>query len=77
MHWRNSIVIWEERPVWDDPSKWSSMDIAKLSFIKGKWNLYCKFRDDKWRKYANAEPTEDIDILLQEIDKDPTCIFWG
>ena len=74
---RNSITINEERPLWNDPSKWSITPIAKFSLIKGKWTLFCQFRDLKWHKYKPLGANKNIGVLLQELDKDPTGIFWG
>jgi hypothetical protein len=28
-------------------------------------------------RYDLTEPTPDIRVLLDEVDRDPTCIFWG
>jgi len=43
----------------------------------GKWSLYCADRNSKWHEYHGLEPTQNFDIILNEIDKDPTGIFWG
>ena len=44
---------------------------------KGHFSLYCADRNDKWYRYDPFESTTDIDAILQEIDEDPTGIFWG
>jgi hypothetical protein len=31
----------------------------------------------KFHEYELADPTPDIQDLLDEIDRDPTSIFWG
>ena len=28
-------------------------------------------------RYDLIDPSPDITVLLHEIDRDPTCIFWG
>jgi hypothetical protein len=42
----------------------------------GLWRLYWKDRNDRWHLYELIEPAKDIRRLLDEIDRDPTCIFW-
>jgi hypothetical protein len=37
----------------------------------------CADRNSRWHRYDMAEPTEQLDELLTEIDQDPTGIFWG
>jgi Protein of unknown function (DUF3024) len=41
------------------------------------WRLYCADRNSRWHYYDMAEPTPHLDELLNEIDEDPTGIFWG
>jgi len=31
----------------------------------------------RWRKYDLVAPSSEILTLLGEVDRDPTCIFWG
>lgn len=40
------------------------------------WTLYSADRNGRWHRYDFIEPGT-IDELLNEIDDDPTCIFWG
>jgi hypothetical protein len=39
--------------------------------------LYWRDRNLKFHEYDLVEPTPDIQDLLDEIDRDPTSIFWG
>jgi len=39
--------------------------------------LFWRDRNQKWHKYDLVEPSSDVLVLLDEIDRDPTCIFWG
>jgi Protein of unknown function (DUF3024) len=41
------------------------------------WTLQRRDRNGKWHRYADANPTADVTNLLNEIDGDPTGIFWG
>jgi hypothetical protein len=31
----------------------------------------------KWEKYPEIEPTNNLRSLIEEIEKDPYCVFWG
>jgi len=76
----NSVTIYEERAPWrEDMKEWTSLSVAQIRYNgkTGKWSLYCADRNSKWHEYYGLEPTQDLDIILNEIDKDPTGIFWG
>ena len=42
-----------------------------------QWSLFWRDRNLKFHAYDFAAPTSDVEALLGEIDRDPTCIFWG
>jgi hypothetical protein len=76
----NGVTIYEERAPWrQDLKEWTSLPIAQIRYNEktGKWSLFCADRNNKWHEYRGLEPTQDLDIILKEIDKDPTGIFWG
>ncbi|MBI4844501.1 MAG: DUF3024 domain-containing protein [Nitrospirae bacterium] len=76
----NSVTIFENRAPWrPDMKEWTSMPVAQIRYDNktGEWTLYCADRNDKWHKYLGIEATKNIGALLNEIDKDPTGIFWG
>ena len=76
----SSITIFENRAPWrPDIKEWTSMAVAQIRYdnATGKWTLYCADRNDKWHEYMDIEATKNIDKILNEIDKDPTGIFWG
>ena len=41
------------------------------------WTLYCTDRNSRWHLYWEYKPAKNLDELLEEIDEDPTGIFWG
>jgi hypothetical protein len=75
----NSLTLFENRPRSNDPSQWTHMAIAQFRFdpSTGQWTLYCADRNSKWHKYLDVEPTSRFDTLLEEVNKDPTGIFFG
>ena len=40
-------------------------------------HLYWSHRNGRWNRYTEATPTADVTVLLNEIEEDPTGIFWG
>lgn len=74
----NSVTLYEERPPWDGRGEWSKKSIAQFRYDDdGMWTLYCADRNSKWHEYDDVDPAEDIQDLLDEVDDDPTGIFWG
>lgn len=75
----NAVVMFEVRPVYNDPSQFTEGPVAQFKFIavQKKWVLYWKDRNLKWHIYDGVSPTPNFDKLLAEVDKDPTGIFWG
>jgi hypothetical protein len=76
---RNAVELFEERPAWNDPSQWQETLIAKFRFVATKqiWQLYCMRRDLKWHLYEPFPVAGTFEILLAEVKRDPTAIFWG
>ena len=75
----NAVTLRENRPRWNDPSQWTHSAIAQFRFepTTGQWTLYCADRNSKWHEYLVVEPTSRFDVLLEEVNKDPTAIFFG
>lgn len=75
----NNVTLYEERPFYADPSRWTKMQVAQFRFDpkSKKWSLYCKYRDERWHEHIDNIPTTNFRDLLDEVDEDPTGIFWG
>jgi hypothetical protein len=76
------LTILECRPPWrpDDPNReWTRFPIARLRYTKANrtWTIYWRDRNLKFHLYDRTGPSERIEDVLDEIDRDPTCIFWG
>jgi hypothetical protein len=73
------LSIHERRPVWRGaPGEWTSMPIAQLRYDgDGLWTLYFGDRYGKWTQYFDLAPRQAIDVIINELDTDPTCVFWG
>jgi Protein of unknown function (DUF3024) len=75
------LTIVECRPPWrkDMGPEWTRFPIARLRYTKAtkRWSLYWCGRNLRFHRYDQLPPSPHIDHLLQEIDRDPTAIFWG
>ena len=74
-----SVVFFESRPDWRGRPEWMDHEIAKFRFTKrtGLWSLYCQFSDLKWRSYEPLPHAPSLAVLVTEVERDPTCIFYG
>jgi len=75
----DTATLFEDRAVWNDPSRWIHSPVAQLRIDPEtlKWLLYCCDRNSEWHLYQEVKATNSIEDLLAEIDRDPTRIFWG
>ena len=76
-----TVTIVERRAPWrpDFGPEWSTVNVARLRYTatKREWTLQCADSNGRWSRYEYMNPVGRIDVLLNEIDRDPTGIFWG
>jgi hypothetical protein len=76
-----TATIFECRAPWEpEPgSEWTRMPMARLRFTmkKGEWSLYWRDRNLAFHRYDRFAPSPFVGDLLDEIEADPTAIFWG
>lgn len=78
--YRNAVTLVESRAVDpQDPSgDWFDVFVARLRFTRSRgWELYWPDRDSNFHVYEPVEPTQDVTMLVDEIQRDPTGIFFG
>jgi Protein of unknown function (DUF3024) len=76
----NSVTIWENRPPWTPTMKeWTKSAVAQLHYNPKAqtWMLYWRDRNTKWHKDEGLAPVKNLDLILAELDRDPTGIYWG
>jgi hypothetical protein len=75
------VTIVERRAPWrgDYGRESTSLGTARLGYTakSGVWTLYWSDHNVRWHRYDLVDPTPDIRVLLDEIDRDPTGIFCG
>lgn len=74
-----AVLLFEKRPAWRLPGQWVELYVAKFRYYVGRkeWELYCRDRNQRWHRYDLVPPTPKFERLLSEVERDPTCIFWG
>jgi len=75
----NAVILYEERPAFPPPHDWRKMDVAKFTYVgtQREWRLYCQHHDLRWHSYQAMPTASSFGKLLEEVDADPTGIFWG
>ena len=75
------LTIIERRAPWreDYGPEWTSFPIARLRYTLAdkSWTLYWRDRNLRFHLYDPLEPSNRVEDLLSELDRDPTYIFWG
>jgi Protein of unknown function (DUF3024) len=74
-----NVSIHECRPVRRGaPGDWTKMAIAQIRYAgEGTWTLYFGDRNGKWTMYFDLDPAQPIDVIIEELETDPTSVFWG
>lgn len=76
-----AVTILECRPPWKPEygPEWTRNPVARLRYtkVRKEWSLYWQDRNLRFHRYDLVEPSQSVEDLLAEIDRDPTCIFWG
>lgn len=59
--------------------EWTRVPVARLAYSRkeGEWTLYYADRNHRFQRYWGSGPSPHVVDLLEEIEADPTCIFWG
>jgi hypothetical protein len=75
----SEVILFEERPDFQNPREWRELPVAKFKYVatQQEWRLYCQHRDLRWHAYEALPAARDFGRLLNEVDVDPTGIFWG
>lgn len=76
-----TVTIVECRPPWheDLEPEWSESPQARMKYDETTraWTLYWLDRNSKAHRYDLLDPDQPIARILEEIESDPTAIFWG
>lgn len=74
-----SIILYERRPHFQDPREWVENLVAKFRYWKQRdeWSLYWRDRNAKWHLFEPLESAKELQVLIDEVARDRTAIFFG
>ena len=76
---RHDIVISEIRPHWRNPGEEMDTPIAKIKYVRSanEWRLYWMRADLKWHGYDPHPVGKNLEELVEVVDEDAYCCFFG
>jgi hypothetical protein len=74
-----SVILYEIRPFWSDPSQIIKEPIAKASYVRTskEWKVFWQRADLKWHAYEPCPRVRRIKDFLALVDEDRYGSFWG
>ena len=83
--WRvrgNQVTVAEKRPAWWDgagPDEITIQEFARFQYDPAThhWMLKWADRNGRFHPYEGFESERSFERLVDEVDADPTCIFFG
>lgn len=76
---KQSIEIFEIRPVFMKPKKKTEVPVAKTTFERtsGSWKIYWQKSDLKWHTYDPVPAVKDLEKFTRIVIEDEMSCFWG
>ena len=73
------IVLYEIRPVWNNPKEIQHIECAKIRVYKSRqeWNLYWMRASGKWELYEPFPKSTHLDNIIDIIKEDKHGCFYG
>ncbi len=73
------FVLFEIRPVWNDPEKIQHMEYAKIRYYKSRqeFNLYWMRASGKWELYEPFPESTHLEKIIDTVKKDKHGCFYG
>jgi Protein of unknown function (DUF3024) len=74
-----SIIVFEIRPRWDNPSETLESPIAKTTYVKSAnhWKVFWMRADLKWHPYPPQTTVASLVAFTKLLDEDKHHCFWG
>ena len=81
--WGNYVNLIEKRPHWEKLDEWTECRFAQFRYDPEteKWALFWPDSSGNLHSYEELVPEfsskKELEELIEEVDRDPTGIFWG
>ncbi|MCG8306242.1 MAG: DUF3024 domain-containing protein [Cytophagales bacterium] len=74
-----SVVIFEIRPLWNNPEEKIEEPVAKATYVKSRklWKIYWQRADLKWHRYDPDPEVDTIDEFIDIVERDEFACFFG
>ncbi len=74
-----SVIIYEQRPIWDDSSEIIEEPVAKATYVRreSRWRVYWQRADMKWHYYYPQTEALFFEEFLALVEDDAEACFWG
>lgn len=72
-------ILYEIRPVWNNPKELVHIEFAKIRFYKSKrkWKLFWMRANEKWELYEPFPESTHLDKIINVIREDKHSCFFG
>lgn len=76
---KQSIVVFEIRPHWQNEQEKIETPVAKTTFVKSKksWKVYWQRADFKWHSYEPMAEVKFLEDFLDALQEDKYACFFG
>jgi len=76
---KQSVEIFEIRPVFMKPKKKTEIPVAKTTYERtsDSWKIYWQRSDLKWHTYEVVTVVKNLDKFIQIVIEDEMGCFWG
>lgn len=74
-----NVILFEIRPVWNNPQETRNSNIARATYVKSKnqWDIFWMRSDLKWHRYQPKPHVTTIKEFLNLVDRDEYHCFRG
>jgi hypothetical protein len=74
-----SVIVFEIRPVWNNPTEKIECKIAKATYIQKDttWAVFWFMSDMKWHGYKPNSKVKNLKEFIKIIEEDKHGCFWG
>jgi Protein of unknown function (DUF3024) len=76
---RQSVLVYEIRPKWDNPAIITETPMAKTTFVQTQnvWKIYWMWADLKWHSYLPKPQAKSIKTFFKVVSEDTFGCFSG
>ena len=76
---RQSVEIFEIRPLWNEPERKIEEAIAKATYVKarGVWKMFWQRADLRWHRYDPTPEVDSLEEVLTIVGDDEYGCFFG